>query len=107
MDRLARTNDKDENRRQKIIIFAEEFLRYAFREKLTEEELEKYVRSSFPTTSPLHTSVEKIVLTALKSPRFLYPEWQALAKKKRILKWLPPGLPSISGTPSLAKECTA
>ncbi len=83
MDRLARTNDKDENKRQKIIIFAEEFFRYAFREKLTEEELQKYVRSKFSDDIPLHTSVEKIVLTALKSPRFLYPEWQALAKKEK------------------------
>ena len=83
MDRLARTNDKDEKRRQKLITFSEEFVRYAFREKLTTEELHKYVHSKFSDSTPLHTSVEKIVLTALKSPRFLYPEWQALAKKEK------------------------
>ena len=83
MDSLGRTNDKDEKRRQKIITFSEEFVRYAFREKLTTEELHKYVHSKFSDSTPLHTSVEKIVLTALKSPRFLYPEWQALAKKEK------------------------
>ena len=83
MDRLARTNDKDENRRQKIITFSEEFVRYAFREKLTEQELQKYVHSKFSDSTPLHISVEKIVLTALKSPRFLYPEWQTLAKNEK------------------------
>ena len=83
MDSLGRTNDKDEKRRQKIITFSEEFVRYAFREKLTTKELHKYVHSKFSDSTPLHTSVEKIVLTALKSPRFLYPEWQALAKKEK------------------------
>ena len=82
MDILGRTNDKDEKRRQKIITFSEEFVRYAFREKLTKEELHKYVHSKFFDSTPLHTSVEKIILTALKSPRFLYPEWQSLAKKE-------------------------
>ena len=57
-------------------------MRYAFREKLTKEELHKYVHSKFFDSTPLHTSVEKIILTALKSPRFLYPEWQSLAKKE-------------------------
>jgi hypothetical protein len=83
MDRLARTNEKEGDRRQKIIAFAEEFLRYAFREKLTEEELKHYVHSKFSDAIPLHTSVEKIVLSGFKSPRFLYPEWQALAKKDK------------------------
>ena len=83
MDRLARTNEKDENRKQKIITFTKQFLQYAFREKLSDEEIERYVHSKFSDNAPLHTSVEKIVLTALKSPRFLYPEWQALAKKKK------------------------
>ena len=41
------------------------------------------MHSKFTDSTPLHTSVEKIVLTALKSPRFLYPEWQALAKKEK------------------------
>jgi hypothetical protein len=83
MDRLARTNEKDENRKQKITTFTKQFLQYAFREKLSDEEIERYVHSKFTDNAPLHISVEKIVLTALKSPRFLYPEWQALAKKEK------------------------
>jgi hypothetical protein len=83
MDRLARTNEKDEGRKQKIKTFTTQFLQYAFREKLLDEEIERYVDSKFSDNVPLHISVEKIVLTALKSPRFLYPEWQALAKKEK------------------------
>jgi hypothetical protein len=83
MDRLARTNDKDENRRKKTIEFARSFVRLAFREKLSKEDLEFFVESRFRGSTPLQTSVEKVVLMALKSPRFLYPEWQALAKKEK------------------------
>lgn len=83
MDRLARTNEKDDNRKPKIISFTKQFLQYAFREKISDKELERYVHSKFSDDIPLHISVEKIVLTALKSPRFLYPEWQALAKKEK------------------------
>lgn len=83
MDRLARTNDKDDNRKKKIIEFAQTFVRLAFREKLSEEDLAFFVQSRFDESTPLQTSIEKIVLMALKSPRFLYPEWQALAKKQK------------------------
>ncbi len=83
MDQLAGTNDKDQNRKQKIKTFSEKFIHYAFREKLSEEELNRYVHSKFSDDIPLHISVEKIVLTALKSPRFLYPEWKALTKKEK------------------------
>jgi hypothetical protein len=83
MDRLARTNDKDVNRREKTIDFAKSFVRFAFREKLSKEELEFFIESRFRDSTPLQSSVEKVVLMALKSPRFLYPEWQALAKEEK------------------------
>ena len=83
MLRLARTNEKDEKKREKIITFAKEFVRYAFREKLSTAEIDHYVNSKFAEDVPLHISIEKIVLLTLKSPRFLYPEWQSLAKKNK------------------------
>jgi len=83
MLRLARTNEKDEKKREKIITFAKEFVRYAFREKLSADEVDHYINSKFGEDVPLHISIEKIVLLALKSPRFLYPEWQSLAKKNK------------------------
>jgi hypothetical protein len=83
MLRLARTNEKDEKKREKIITFAKEFVRYAFREKLSKAEIDHYINSKFGEDVPLHISIEKIVLLTLKSPRFLYPEWQSLAKKNK------------------------
>ena len=83
MLRLARTNEKDEKKREKIITFAKEFVRYAFRERLSADEVDHYINSKFGEDVPLHISIEKIVLLTLKSPRFLYPEWQSLAKKKK------------------------
>jgi hypothetical protein len=83
MLRLARTNEKDEKKREKIITFAKEFVRYAFRERLSADEVDHYINSKFGEDVPLHISIEKIVLLTLKSPRFLYPEWQSLAKKNK------------------------
>ncbi len=82
IDRLAKTNDDDSEQERKIREIGANFVRLAFRENLTEKELETYVYSKFQKNLPLHLSVEKVVLLALKSPRFLYPEWQALAKRR-------------------------
>ena len=54
-------------------------VRYAFRVKLTKEELRNMWLQIF-WQYPLHTSVEKIILTALKLPRF-YPEWHVGQKE--------------------------
>ena len=62
MFRLAHTSEKDENKREKIIAFAQEFVRYAFREKLSEDEVDHYISSKFGEDVPLHVSIEKIVL---------------------------------------------
>ena len=82
IDRLAQTNTEDAKRREKVEKFFLEFVKYAFREPLTEKQKEFFVRSRFGKTKSLTQSVEEIVLLTLKSPRFLYPEWQALAKKE-------------------------
>ena len=82
IDRLAQTNTEDAKRREKVEKFFLEFVKYAFREPLTEKQKEFFVRSRFVKTKSLTQSVEEIVLLTLKSPRFLYPEWQALAKKE-------------------------
>ncbi len=71
----------DEKKKEKVMSITENFVQYAFREKLTEEELDDYVRSKFTEGLTWQTSVEKIVLRTLKSPRFLYPELQSLIKE--------------------------
>ena len=83
IDRLAQTNNEDDKRREKVENFFLEFVKYAFREPLTEKQKEFFVLSRFEESKSLSQSVEEIVLLTLKSPRFLYPEWQALAKKDK------------------------
>ena len=82
VNRLAKTKDEDEQRKKKVINFANKFVRLAFREKLSDEETNFFITSKFNENTPLNVSIENIVLMALKSPRFLYPEWQALEKKE-------------------------
>jgi hypothetical protein len=72
---------EDEKKKEKVISICENFVRLAFREKLSSEELDDYVHSKFTEGVPWQTSVEKVVLRTLKSPRFLYPELQTFAKK--------------------------
>jgi len=83
IDKLARTNQEDSRRKEKIEEFFLQFVKFAFREPLTEKQKEFFVRSRFGKTKSLTQSVEEIVLLTLKSPRFLYPEWQALVKKDK------------------------
>ena len=78
IDRLAKTNDDDSEQEKKIREIGANFVRLAFRENLTEKELENYVYSKFQKNLPLHLSVEKVVLLTLKSPRFLYPVGEGL-----------------------------
>jgi hypothetical protein len=70
-----------DKKKEKVVSICEKFVRLAFREKLSSEELDDYVRSKFTEGVPWQTSVEKVVLRTLKSPRFLYPELQTFAKK--------------------------
>ncbi len=78
---LTKSNEDAETRR-KVIQIAEEFLRLAFRKKPSHETMKFFVYSNFDSQTPLQTSIEKVVLLTLKSPRFLYPEWQWLTRKK-------------------------
>ena len=71
----------DDKKKEKVVAMTEKFVRLAFREKLSDEELNEYVHSKFTDSVPWQASVEKVVLRTLKSPRFLYPELQTFAKK--------------------------
>lgn len=54
--------------------FAIQFVERAFRRSLSEEEREFFVRTRFANAPNLETALKRIVLLALKSPQFLYPE---------------------------------
>jgi len=83
IDKLAQTKQEDPRRKEKAEEFFLQFVKFAFREPLTEKQKEFFVRSRFGESKSLARTVEEIVLLTLKSPRFLYPEWQALAKKQK------------------------
>ena len=82
IDKLAQTKQEDpRGRRQEE--FCGRIFKIRFCEPLTEENFREIVSSVPADGIPLHTSVEKIVLSALEISTFLYPEWQALAKKEK------------------------
>ena len=83
IDKLAQTKQEDPRRKEKAEEFFLQFVKFAFREPLTEKQKEFFVHSRFGESKSLARTVEEIVLLTLKSPRFLYPEWQALAKKQK------------------------
>ncbi len=83
IDKLAQTKQEDQRRKEKAEEFFLQFVKFAFREPLTDKQREFFVRSRFGESKSLAQTVEEIVLLTLKSPRFLYPEWQALAKKDK------------------------
>lgn len=95
LDELARTKRDAEDRVRKIDAFAEQFVARAFRRPLSDEEKERFVRVHFKETKSPEQAVKRLVLQALSSPRFLYPEaggpaqpdgW-ALASRLALTLW--------------------
>ena len=62
----------------------ENFVQYAFREKLTEEELDDYVRSKFTEGLTWQTSVEKLFFVRLSHLGFYTRSYNPLLKKMPI-----------------------
>jgi hypothetical protein len=73
VNRLAGTDDGDEEREKKIRSFCEVFAERAFRKPLSPEQKELYVTRHFRDVS-LDDAVKRVVLLVLKSPRFLFRE---------------------------------
>jgi hypothetical protein len=72
LDRLARTKAGESNRVVKIQAFCGEFVAAAFRRPLSEEQKRLFVLAQFKKTPKIEDAVKRVVLLALKSPRFLY-----------------------------------
>lgn len=70
---LAGIKDND-NRSEKIRQFAEDFLVRAFRRPLDEETRATYLDAQFAAAKSDEDALRRVVLLALKSPRFLYRE---------------------------------
>ena len=71
LDKLTRSKPADTNRVAKVQTFCGEFVAAAFRRPLTEEQKKLAVAAHFKNTKP-EEAVKRVVLLALKSPRFLY-----------------------------------
>ncbi len=59
---------------QKVRDWAKRFVERAFRRPLAPDQLTFFVTRHFEGSRDLETAAKKVVLLALKSPRFLYPE---------------------------------
>ena len=74
LDPLAGTSRDDAQRNAKVRAFCNRFVERAFRRPLTPEQQQFFIGSRFTAGKPVTDSVKEVVLLALKSPRFLYPD---------------------------------
>ena len=72
LDRFAGTKASDTNRFGKIEAFCQSFVSTAFRRPLNAEQKRVFVASQFKKAAKPEDAVKRVVLLALKSPRFLY-----------------------------------
>src|ERR1041385_7976287 len=72
LDRLTHSKPGDTNRVPKIEAFCRELVATAFRRPLTEDQKRLFVSSHFKKAGKREDAVKRVVLLALKSPRFLY-----------------------------------
>lgn len=77
LDRYAGTRPGEAARGGKIEAFAARFLEAAWRRPLAPEEKERQVAERFRDAPDPETAMRRVVLLALKSPQFLYPELEA------------------------------
>jgi len=72
LDSLTRSKPKDTNRIAKVEAFCQEFVTTAFRRPLTPDQKRLFISAQFKKDSKAEDAVKRVVLLALKSPRFLY-----------------------------------
>jgi cytochrome c553 len=74
LDGLSGTKDKQPDRVEKLKKFAQQFAEAAWRRPLDDEQKQRRIEHQFQTAPSPDIAVKRVVLLALKSPRFLYPE---------------------------------
>ncbi|HKS38009.1 MAG TPA: DUF1592 domain-containing protein [Verrucomicrobiae bacterium] len=72
LDKLSNSKSNDTNRLGKVEAFCGEFVATAFRRPLTEAQKRIFVSAQFKKAAKPEDAVKRVVLLALKSPRFLY-----------------------------------
>ncbi|MFZ4765239.1 MAG: DUF1592 domain-containing protein, partial [Roseimicrobium sp.] len=74
LDRLSGSKPGTPERLEKLRNFANEFVATAFRRPLSEEQKQACVEVQFKTAKTPEQAVKRVVLFALTSPQFLYPD---------------------------------
>jgi len=74
LDRLSGSRPDKDDRSQKLRSFCDRLVERALRRPLSEVQERLYIDSQFEKTDDEETAVRRIVMLALKSPRFLYRE---------------------------------
>lgn len=77
LNELARTRPDDAGRVAKIRTFGTQFVERAFRRPLTDEDRKRFVDPHFERAATPEQAVKRLVLSALTSPRFLYPGYRS------------------------------
>ncbi len=77
---------------EKLRAFCRTFCERAFRSPLTEDQVELFVNRQFEATADPRAAVKRVVLLALKSPRFLFREVGQVAEPYRVAARLSFGL---------------
>lgn len=72
LDQFSGSKPTDTNRLAKLEAFAQTFVARAFRRPITAEQQRTYVTAQFKSAPKPEDAIKRIVLLALKSPRFLY-----------------------------------
>ncbi|HEY2951905.1 MAG TPA: DUF1592 domain-containing protein, partial [Verrucomicrobiae bacterium] len=72
LNRLSGSKPGDTNRVARVEAFCREFVATAFRRPLTDEQKRLFVSAHFKKAGKAEDAVKRVVLLALKSPRFLY-----------------------------------
>lgn len=91
--RLAGTKDNAADRLEKVKVFSRKFVERAFVKQLSDDEFQFFVGQHFENDLPLADQVKRVVILALKSPRFLYPgvEWRdasfETARRMALVIW--------------------
>jgi hypothetical protein len=73
-DRLAGTRPDAADRRENLQSFCRTFCERAFRSPLADDQVQTFVARQFEAADDDHSAVKRVVLLALKSPRFLFRE---------------------------------
>ena len=74
LNSLANTKDDAPDRAKKLQDFCKRFVERAFRRPLSSEVEQRFITRQFDENKDLNTAVKRVVLLALKSPRFLFRE---------------------------------